>query len=1148
MKKVNVELPNKQWGTIKTKYPNNSDLVGYDELTNESKNFDTTISGVITKRSGGVDYNAISFANPPKDQYEAIFNDGVHHLLEVDAGNLRFSSGGGTFTLVTSGYSAIGNFEFAINQDRVYFSNGIDPAQVYDRTAIYGGVAYTVPQTKVMGPQAPVTAPTGVVVAGGAVPVGGHTYKITFLYYDLEESNGGPASGTITTTPGNQTINLSALPIGGYGVTARKIYRDNTDGIWLLVGTVANNTATTFSDTASIGTASIPTTNNPPPSFKYIVSHLDRNWIAGIPGDPFAVYFSAAGLPGIFPPQNRIPCNPSDPITGLYVYNDKPWVFNRNTLGSILGTTSDEFRYSALPSSIGCVDNRSIQVRTTTGIPTMIWLSSKGVYGTNGSSVQYLSDPIEDLVNLNIQQASQVKGQNAQTTQSQFLAGTSSPGIDLTSTPGTITTPNPKLQYDTEAEWESGSSLTNVQTNDGSNTIEVPTLIAPTYAQGTHNNTLNNSGNLNITTTADFTGEAHQNDANFGETQSIGAAFYAQPIVASRTGTITQISVRVPGVAGGASGTFRLTVWAAGSLPGSILFQSGAIANPPAADAVFNASVSIPVTGGQTMWIGVQQSSFAPSPTLNQAVMSTGFLFNNGNKQARWSNNGGGSWNTFTTGRTLISGYVYSQTAVSSAGLWIGPVFDSFADNAVAGNISHSASFPGGTSSITTIEAADDAAITTGVINQAFASLNGTTAVSLSGKRYWRIKVQVNTNDDRITPSIGAPTMTYSTTGVWISSAIDHTTDIVSLDSLVLSSVIPVGTTAVVEIATSANDITYTSFGSLGSAVVQRYSKLRITMTTDAGNTISPTVSSLLFTWTLTANLQSTAIDTGNTPAGWDIFQAQFAANSGTIQFFFRTASTAPGLTAATYLAVSNGQFPTNTVLQFAQWKVVITSHADQVPTIDSVTVNWFIAITSSIRVASIFYNRAYYLAAAEFNQTTNNIIIVWDGEGNWRLYRGINANTLGFFFNDPYYGSSTVGKFIKFLQSNTDNGAAIEMIVDTKSIEFEDADHTKILRKLYLRGQNTGAAYQVSFSLDGGNTFHLLIDETTGLTTFTTSTNGLQFYRRFIPNFELGQPTAGKQIMFRITENTIAPAQLDGLKAEAWIRSGELFENADVQ
>lgn len=1163
MKKVNVSLPNKQWGTIKTKYPNSSALVSYDELTNDSKNFDTTVKGVITKRSGGVEYNPISFSTPPKDQYEAIFNDGAHHLLEVNNGDLRFSSGGGVFTLVTSGYSALGNFEFAMNQDRVYFDNGIDAPQVYDRTTSYGGVSYTAPQTKIMGAQAPVSAPTFAAdTAGGNVPAGGHTYKVTFLYYGLEESNGGPATGTHTVAGPNFTVNLTALPIGGYGVTARKIYRDNTDGVWLLVGTVNNNTATTFSDTASTGTAPIPADHNVPPSYKYIVAHLDRNWISGIPGDPFAVYFSEAGLPNVFPSRNRIQCNPSDPVTALYVYNDKVWVLNRNSLGSILGTTSDTFRYSILPSSVGCVDNRSIQIRTTTGIPTMVWLSSKGIYGTNGSSVTYLSDAIEDLVNLNIQQASQVKGQNAQTTQSQFLAGTSSPGIDLTSIPGTITTPNPRRLWDTEAAWEGGSSLTNLVTNDGSNTISVPTLQAPAFSAGSHNGTVEVSSTLRTPIGPNFTGESYgqasRPDFFTQVLNGYNKNHFAQAFIPQLTGTLNQLSGFSFNVQTQTSGTATITVnimTDSGGLPSSVLasqaFTHACTTTPTDVVTVPTLTFNVALTGGVKYWIEFSLGQTGPSSPLwiSAVSIASGHPWSVASPAQARTN--AGAWATFippnpNTAVSLAGAYTYTKTPVSTSGIWVGPTYDSFSDSAVAATITHTGSFPASTSSVTTVEASNDPGMAT-PLTQTFANLNGSTAVSLSNRRYWRIKIQLITTDDRNTAVIGLPTLKFSTTGIWISEVIDHTTDVTAYNSLSIVSSLPAGTSAIVEIATSANNISYTAFTSLGSAVVQRYSKTRITLTTDAGNTDSAEVSSALLTWTVVANFQSSGIDTGNTPAGWDIFQAQFAANGGTVQFFLRTASTLGGLTAASYIAISNGQFPTNAVLQFVQWKVIITSMANTVPTIDSVTINWFISTTSSIRVASLFYNRSYYLAAAEYNQTTNNLMIVWDGEGNWRIYRGITANTMGFFFNDPYYGSSIVGKFIKFLQSTTDQGTPIEMIVDTKSIDFEDSEHTKILRKLYLSGHNTGAAFQVSFSLDGGTTFYLMIDETTGLTTFTTSTSGTSFYRRFIPNFELGQPTAGKEILFRIREATSAEVSFDGLKAEVWIRSGELVQNADL-
>lgn len=1152
MKKVNIELPNQAWGSIKTKYPNSSDLVGFDELTNDSKNFDTTVEGIITKRPGGINYNATTFANPPSDQYEAIFNDGVRHLLEVDGGNLRYSSGGGTFTDVTSGYSATGNFEFAMNQDRVYFGNGIDNSQVYDRTTSYGGVGYTAPKTKDMGAQAPSSAPSAALNTGGSVPTVAHTYKVTFLYYDLEESNGGPATGTITPTAGNQTVDLSSLPIGGYGVTARKIYRDDNDGVYLLVGTVANNTATTFSDTASTGTAPIPTDHDTPPAFQYIVAHLDRNWIAGIPGDPFAIMFSEAGLPNVFPASNRIVCNQSDPVTGLYVYNDKVWVFNRNTIGSILGTTKDTFRYSILPSSVGCVDNRTIQIRTTSGIPVMLWLSSRGIYGTNGSSVTYLSDAIEDLVNFNIQQASQVKGQNAQTTQSQFLGGTASPGIDLTSSPGIITTPNPIRTWDDETDWEGGSSLTNIVTNDGTNTISAVTKMTPEFSDGSNANTVEISSTLRTPVSTDFTGSSRSVFArgpissNSAQTGANVVAFKFRP---TRSGTLTSFTANY--VREFNNEPINFLVY--GDLAGS---PNGQLANfgsqPSGGPRTWTGSVSL--TGGVTYWFqlecdlstetGAVQRFFAEvdinltqydSTTTNGALARRQGSFDPGPYTAASyvSQN-------FTPFGSVAGSYTFVSSPVATSGIWTGPIIDSFSDSAVSASINHTGTFPSGTSSITTVEASNSSDMST-PSSQTFNNLNGSSATSLSNFRYWRIKIQLSTTDDRNTAQIGIPTLKFATTATWISEAIDHTTDITTLDALTAVTTVPAGTSATVTIATSADDITYSPYTAIGSATPARYSKVKVDITTTAANDDTAVVTNVQLKWTVVATFQSSAIDTGSTPAGWDIFQAQSAANGGTLAFSFRSAASLGALTAATYVTVTSGQFPTTPVEQYAQWRVIITSTANMVPTVDSVTINWFISNVASIRAASIFYNRAYYLAAAEYNETSNNVVIVLDGEGNWRLYRGINANTLGYFFNEPYYGSSSEGRFIKFLQSTTDQGTPIEMIVDTKSVEFDDPEHTKILRKLYLRGHNTGAVYQVQYSFDGGETFYSMIDETTGLTSFTTTTDGLSFYRRFIPDFTLGNPTAGKQILFRIKESTEAEVSFEGLKAEVWIRAGEL-------
>jgi len=79
-----------------------------------------------------------------------------------------------------------------------------------------------------MGAQAPASAPTVALIVDSTVnqvPAGAHTYKITFVYYNgSEESNGGPASTPVTNDATHTSNALTAIPIGGYGVTARNIY------------------------------------------------------------------------------------------------------------------------------------------------------------------------------------------------------------------------------------------------------------------------------------------------------------------------------------------------------------------------------------------------------------------------------------------------------------------------------------------------------------------------------------------------------------------------------------------------------------------------------------------------------------------------------------------------------------------------------------------------------------------------------------------------------------------------------------------------------------------------------------------------------------------------------------------------------------
>lgn len=98
--------------------------------------------------------------------------------------------------------------------------------------------------------------------SGTTLGIGVYKYEVTFVNADGETSGGTSAS--ITTTSTNQKVNLTAIPLGASGVTARKIYRTAVGGsTYKLVTTIADNTTTTYTDTtadSSLG-ATIPTTN-----------------------------------------------------------------------------------------------------------------------------------------------------------------------------------------------------------------------------------------------------------------------------------------------------------------------------------------------------------------------------------------------------------------------------------------------------------------------------------------------------------------------------------------------------------------------------------------------------------------------------------------------------------------------------------------------------------------------------------------------------------------------------------------------------------------------------------------------------------------------------------------------------------------------
>lgn len=1150
MERRKVNLPQTKWGTIKSKYQPESNYLSNDEFTRGSSNFLTNVTGAIEKRPKDTLYSATPLSAPGKDAYEAIFSNGTHHLLFMDSGTLKYTSGDNIVHTVTSGFTANGSMEYAMYQNRVYMGNGVDAPRVYDLTSSYGGVSYTPPQVKLMGAQPPVAAVTfGADTSGGSVPAGGHTYKVTFLYYGFEESNGGPASALHTVTNPNNTVHLTAVPVGGYGVTARKIYRDNNDGNYLLVGTISDNTTTIFTDTISAGTTAIPTSNNTPPTFSYIVLNLSRLFVAGVSGTPTSLYWSSPGLPDIFDPNNTLICNPKDAIQALAVYQGTVYVLNRHSFGQILGNTDDTFYYQEFPGTVGCTDNRSIQVRTINGVPVLVWLSDRGFYAFNGSSVEYISDPIEDEVNLNIQQTSFATGSNTQSTQADFQAGTYTGGIDLNSSPGSVTTFNPIRTWDDQADWEGGSTQSNLNTVDGSNTIKVPTRFAPVLTNGTltpeaiivgTNVTLPFYNGEDKTADASYTGLTQINDSGAG---TFGRQ--AQPFIPTKSGTITTIKLHVHVNAATPAWKFKMQFYSGNAQPTTLLFSS-AVISPPLGDSVQSQTVSIAVTAGTKYWIAATALvadgiPVAPS-TINVMQIRTKAAAEFSVNPAFIFSNNTGTWNS-QTNTTVAAGYVLQY---SQSGQYLSEIYDTLSNNVSPTlHLDNTGSFPSGTSAVTTVEGSNSPTFLFGAeVSQAINNQTTGQDLSISGKRYWRIRIAVSSTDSNNVPLVGTPVLKFNQTGTWISEVIDATADVTDFTNLDLVYSTPVGTSVVFTVATSANNISYPDgFVPFGTEVTRRYIKVKAVLSTDTGNIVTPSITSIVLKWSLASTFESSVIDTALAPpSGWGIFQFVSALNGGTLTVQMRSGATLVALAAATYYTVTNGNFPPVNVvpLQYTQWRLLFTSTANQVPTVDSVTVNWFLGSnTAPIRVASLFFNKTYYLAAAETGFTYNNVVLIWDQEGNWRIWRDVNINSLSLFFNQPFYLDAVRPNIYQWLIALDGTGTPITMDVRTKAFDLLDYDHLKNPRSLRVMGLNTGTTIHAYFSVDRGSTWIEMLNSH-GLMGYTTSTDGNKFYEYFVPNYDLGQMVAGVTIMFRVTSTDAFPTEILALEPEITIRAGK--------
>jgi hypothetical protein len=214
-------------------------------------------------------------------------------------------------------------------------------------------------------------------------------------------------------SPSNQDVDLSSIPTGPTGCTARKLYRTTgTGSSYLLLATISDNVTTTYNDTVadgSLGGLVDETRTVPPRGLWCPVEHNDRLWAlcrvtgsyGGVTLKQDRLYFSEVGLPEYWGTEgnpNFIDVTASEedmPATGLVNEGGELWIHYPRGIYVLRGYSVNlGWQIERRWDGIGCQFPHTL-VASDYG---QVYGTRFGVYLYDGVVAENISEDLEDIV------------------------------------------------------------------------------------------------------------------------------------------------------------------------------------------------------------------------------------------------------------------------------------------------------------------------------------------------------------------------------------------------------------------------------------------------------------------------------------------------------------------------------------------------------------------------------------------------------------------------------------------------------------------------------------------------------------------------------------------------------------------------------
>jgi hypothetical protein len=272
-------------------------------------------------------------------------------------------------------------------------------------------IAYDTLTVTNWGIQPPVSAPGFTASGVGVLDFTGYQYTVTFGVNQggqtVQESSPAPSAVLQAPTP----ISLQQAALTGIAISPdpqvneRNIYRLDSGGQFRLVGTIADNTTTTFTDNTADNAVTgqvLVIARDPPQAFFSVTNFQNSVWgfgyLSNDPATQSALWRSNASEPWGFDSANQVDAvgeNAGDDI-GVAVANTGTILLCLKTKTAwIVEGTPGNYTQPFFVFDIGCASARSVAQAQG----TIFWLSpDPGVYAFNGGAPVYLSRDIKGFL------------------------------------------------------------------------------------------------------------------------------------------------------------------------------------------------------------------------------------------------------------------------------------------------------------------------------------------------------------------------------------------------------------------------------------------------------------------------------------------------------------------------------------------------------------------------------------------------------------------------------------------------------------------------------------------------------------------------------------------------------------------------------